>query len=75
MGLLAKGSSCLWFWEGIGLLDSSSSFFVLINGKPSNIFGASSGLQQGDPLFPYLFIDLAEGLGRLIKSHVRQGLI
>ena len=39
------------------------------------MFSASRGLQNGDPLSPYLFIIMAEGLGRFIKSQVGRGLI
>lgn len=52
---------------------TSPSFVVLINGEPSDLFGVTRGLRQGDPLSPYLFILMAEGLGRLIKSQVSQG--
>ena len=54
---------------------TSSSFSIIINGEPSDLFTASRGLRQGDPLSPYLFIIMAEGLGRFIKSQVGQGLI
>ena len=52
---------------------NSTSFSVLINGEHSDLFGASQGLWQGDPLSPYLFLLLAEGLGRLIKKNVERG--
>jgi len=54
---------------------NSNSFSVLINGEHSNLFGASWGLQQGDPLSPYFFLLLVEGLGQLIKRNVEGGFI
>ena len=50
-------------------------FSVLVNGVPSEPFSASRGLRQGDPISPYLFIILAEGLGHFLKLCVHQGLI
>ena len=46
-----------------------------MNGVPSKPFPTSRGLRQGDPISPYLFIILAEGLGRFLKLRVYQGLI
>jgi hypothetical protein len=45
---------------------TSTFFSILINGVPSKPFSPSRGIRQGDPLSPFLFILLAEGLGRYL---------
>lgn len=58
-------------WECI----SSTTFFVLVNGFLSCLFGASRGLWQGDPLSPFLFTIMAEPLGALLVRAMDYGLI
>eukprot|EP00253_Pinus_taeda_P023191 PITA_23191 len=68
--LRAFGFANAWI-RWISNLISSSFFSILINGIPSSTFRPSRGLRQGDPLSPFLFIIMAEGLGRSINSAIR----
>ena len=52
-----------------------TSFSILLNGAPSNTFTPSRGLRQGDPLSPFLFILMMEGLGRAIRMANVEGRI
>eukprot|EP00253_Pinus_taeda_P012671 PITA_12671 len=56
-------------------LVTSSRFSILVNGSPLEIFIPSRGLRQGDPLSPFLFILMMEGLGRSIKHAKAMGKI
>eukprot|EP00253_Pinus_taeda_P032540 PITA_32540 len=75
--LSAFGFANAWI-RWIMNLVSSSFFSILINGIPSSTFCPSRGLRQGDPLSPFLFIIMAEGLGRslnaAIQSHDLKGI-
>lgn len=46
----------------------SASVSMLVNDSPTKEFYVSKGLQQGDPMAPFLFLIVAEGLTRLIKK-------
>jgi hypothetical protein len=46
---------------------------VLVNGSPTEEVNISRGLKQGDPLAPFLFLLVAEGLTALTKRPVSLG--
>jgi len=54
------------------------SFSIKVNGTLSSVFRPSRGIQQGDPISPYLFLLCAEGLSCLLKSvdpmHLSRGV-
>lgn len=49
---------------------ASASSSVLINGSPSDVFNHERGIRQGDPMSPFLFLIVAEGLCLLVKRAV-----
>lgn len=67
--LRAFGFANAWI-RWISNLISSTFFSILINGIPTSTFRPSRGIRQGDPLSPFLFIIMAEGLGRCINSAI-----
>ncbi|GAU30676.1 hypothetical protein TSUD_39000 [Trifolium subterraneum] len=50
-----------------------SFMFVLVNGSPTKDFDVSKGLRQGDPLSPFLFLIVAEGLTGMVRRAVELG--
>eukprot|EP00253_Pinus_taeda_P024433 PITA_24433 len=72
--LKAFGFSSTWI-KWVMALIRSPRYSVLINGAPSDPFAPSRGIRQGDPLSPFLFIILMEGLSRTIAKKKVEGKI
>ncbi|GAU33427.1 hypothetical protein TSUD_380630 [Trifolium subterraneum] len=47
-----------------------SSMSILVNGSPTEDFNISRGLRQGDPLSPFLFLIVVEGLAGMMKRAI-----
>ncbi|MCH96459.1 LINE-1 reverse transcriptase like, partial [Trifolium medium] len=43
---------------------------ILVNGSPTTDFKVEKGLRQGDPLSPFLFLIVVEGLTQLVNRAV-----
>ncbi|XP_028095305.1 uncharacterized protein LOC114295281 [Camellia sinensis] len=54
---------------------SSAKISILVNGSPASEFSPQRGLRQGDPLSPFLFNIVAEGLNILMTRARLMGLI
>ena len=52
---------------------STVKFSILINGCPSDFFGSSRGLWQGDPLSPFLFDIVMEALSHMLVAATTTG--
>lgn len=52
----------------------SASISVLVNGNPTEEFRMEKGLRQGDPLAPFLFLMVAEGLSGMMRQAQKENL-
>ena len=48
---------------------------ILVNGSPIEEFILEKGLRQGDPLTPFLFLIVAEGLDRALRQTKRNNML
>jgi len=53
----------------------STSIFMLVNGSPTIEFKPKKGLREGDPLAPFLFLIVAEGLAGVIRQAKEKMLV
>ena len=53
----------------------SATVSVLVNGCPTEEFRPTRGLWQGDPMAPFLFLVVAEGLAGLVRSASKENLL
>lgn len=56
-------------------LVSSTFFSIIFTGTLFYTFQASRGIRKGDPLSPFLFILMVEGLGKTLKAIQEDGRI
>ncbi|GKV34400.1 hypothetical protein SLEP1_g42775 [Rubroshorea leprosula] len=54
---------------------STARVSILVNGSPMEEFAMGKGLTQGDPLSPFLFLMVGEGLHGLVQKSKRAGLL
>ena len=60
------GFSATWIkWIRIYL--ESSSISILVNGNLTEQFQPTKGLRQSDPLTPFVFLIVVEGLARVMR--------
>eukprot|EP00253_Pinus_taeda_P020626 PITA_20626 len=72
--LKAFGFSQPWIKWVLELM-KSTRYSILVNGTPSTPFSPLRGIRQGDPLSPFLFVILMEGLSILIAKKKDDGQI
>ncbi|KAJ0877929.1 putative RNA-directed DNA polymerase [Helianthus annuus] len=61
---------CNWIEGVLGSARSS----VLVNGSPTFEFSCEKGIRQGDPISPFLFLIVMEGLSSLIRMACDKGM-
>ncbi len=61
---------CVWIDKCI----TNAKVAILENGTPTKWIKTRMGFRQGDPLSPYLFLIVSEGLARLTNKTIQSGL-
>jgi len=68
------GFDSRWVMWIKGCLESAT-VSVLVNGSPTEEFKPTRGLRKGDPLAPFLFIVVVEGLAGLVRQAIKANLL
>ncbi|XP_019442242.1 PREDICTED: uncharacterized protein LOC109346956 [Lupinus angustifolius] len=70
--MMERMGFCLKWRSWIKSCLQSNSISILVNGSPTAEFNMTRGLRQGDPIAPFLFLIVAEGLAGIMRSAVSQ---
>ncbi|XP_019465331.1 PREDICTED: uncharacterized protein LOC109363522 [Lupinus angustifolius] len=70
--MMERMGFCLKWRTWIKSCLQSNFTSILVNGNPTAEFNMTRGLRQGDPIAPFLFLIVAEGLAGIIRSAVSQ---
>lgn len=74
-GIMIKFGFCSRWVELILKCVTTVEFSILLEEEEIGPIHPHRGLRQGDPLSPYLFIMVAEGLSLMIKEQEKRGLV
>ena len=72
--IINKGFPELWI-KWMKIIFTSGTSAALLNGVPGKVFHCKSGMRQGDPLSPLLFLLAADFLQSILNLAQQQGLL
>lgn len=70
---IKRNELCLRWLKWMEAYVVSNSMFLLVNGSPTKNFQALKGLCQRDPMLPFLFLLVVEGLVGLMYNVIHMG--
>jgi hypothetical protein len=74
-GVMERLGFCDKWRRWIMVCVTSVRYSVRFNGELLDPFAPTRGLRQGDPLSPYLFLLIADGLSNILERYKTDGLI
>lgn len=72
--LLARGFDLVWT-NWIKHIVTGGSLYIMVNGEENSYFKLGKGLRRRDPLSPFLFNLVGDGLYRMLKKAMDGGLV